>query len=157
MRTAPAALAALAMLFAGCAPKLIPGTEIKDTSDSRAILDLVGTYKNDLEAKNVDGILKLVSKTFFENSGTPEGTDDYDLAGLDQKLRAWASKTKSVRAAVEVKDVFVDGDRALVRYFFDVSFQIPGPDETLQWKRETDTKEMQLKREEGAWKVVSGI
>ena len=45
----------------------------------------------------------------------------------------------------------------MVRYFFDVSFQIPGPEETLQWKRETDTKEMQLKREDGLWKIVSGI
>jgi hypothetical protein len=62
-----------------------------------------------------------------------------------------------VRAALEVKDVFVEGDKAVVRYFFDVSFQIPGPDDTLQWKRETDTKEMQLRREEGAWKITGGI
>ena len=107
MRPAPVLLACTTMLIMACAPKLIPGTEIKDTTDSRAILDLVGTYKNDLEAKNVEGILKLVSKSFFENSGTPEGTDDYDYAGLEQKLRGWAEKTKAVRAAIEVKDVFI--------------------------------------------------
>ncbi|HEY3451589.1 MAG TPA: hypothetical protein VGK67_34845 [Myxococcales bacterium] len=158
MRPALAPLfACLIALILGCAPKLIPGTEIKDTSDTRAILDLVGTYKNNLEAKNVDGILKLVSKTFFENAGTPEGNDDYDYAGLEQKLRSWAGTTKAVRGAIEVKDIFVDVDKAVVRYFFDVSFQIPGPDDTMQWKRETDTKEMQLKREDGLWKITSGI
>ncbi len=158
MRPASAALlACVTLLLAGCAPRLIPGTDIKDTSDTRDILDLVGTYKNALEAKDVDAILKLASKSFFENSGTPEGGDDYDFAGLEQKLQAWAAQTKAVRAALEVKDVFVEGDKAVVRYFFDVSFQIPGPDDTLQWKRETDTKEMQLRREEGAWKITGGI
>lgn len=142
---------------AGCAPRHIPGTEIKDTPDARQILDLVGTYKAMLEGRSVDGILKLVSPTFFENSGTPEGADDYDYAGLQQRLTAWAGKTTALRAAIEIKDVFVDGDNAHVRYFFDVSFQIPGPDSTTQWKRETDTKEMVLKRESGTWKIASGI
>ncbi|MGC4119251.1 MAG: hypothetical protein QM765_32735 [Myxococcales bacterium] len=125
MRPAPLLALSFALLLAGCAPKLIPGTDIKDNSDTRAVLDLVGTYKNHLETKNVDGILKLVSKSFFENSGTPEGTDDYDLPGLEQKLRTWASKTKSVRASFEVKDIVAEGDKGLVRYFYDVSFQNP--------------------------------
>ena len=158
MRPALAALLfCCATLLAGCLPKLIPGTEIKDTPDSREILDVIGNYKASLEARNVDGILKTVAKTFFETSGTPEGNDDYDYAGLEAKLRGWEKKTKAVRAAIEVKDIFVDTDDAHVRYFFDVSFQIPGPDNTQQWKRETDTKEMVLKRLDGAWKIIGGI
>lgn len=158
MRQALAAmLVCAATVLTGCMPKLIPGTEIKDTPDSRQILDLIGSYKASLEARNVDGVLKTVDKTFFETSGTPEGGDDYDFAGLEQKLRSWEQKTKAVRAAIEVKDIFVDGDNAHVRYFFDVSFQIPGPDNTLQWKRETDTKEMLLKRIDSAWKITGGI
>ena len=158
MRPALAALlVCFATVLAGCTPKLVPGTEIKDTPDARQILDLIGNYRVSLEARNVEGVLKLVSGSFFENSGTPEAGDDYDRAGLEQKLRAWANKTNAVRATIEVKDILVNGDTAHVRYFFDVSFQIPGPDNSLQWKRETDTKELVVKREDGTWKIASGI
>ena len=91
MRLALAALLlAAAAPLAGCTPSLIPGTDIKDTTDTRAILDLVSAYRTSLEGRNIDGMMKLVSKTFFENCGTPEGNDDYDYAGLEQKLKGWS-------------------------------------------------------------------
>ncbi|MBI5542530.1 MAG: hypothetical protein HY901_01475 [Deltaproteobacteria bacterium] len=158
MRHAIAAvLLCTAPAMVGCTPRLIPGTEIRDTTDTRQILDLVAAYKAGLEGRNVDAVMRTVSKSFFESSGTPEGEDDYDYAGLEQKLRKWAEATKVVRAGIEVKQILVEDSKARVQYFFDVNYQIFGPESTLQWKRETDTKEMSLKREGGAWRIVSGI
>jgi hypothetical protein len=157
MRLAFAAVLLIAAPLAGCAPSMIPGTDIKDSPDARQIIDVITAYRGSLESRNVDGIMKLVSKTFFENCGTPEGGDDYDYAGLEQKLKSWAEKTKIVRAALEVKAINVTKDQAQVQYFFDVNYEIPGPDNTTQWKRETDTKEMTLKLEGSMWRIISGI
>jgi hypothetical protein len=158
MRPAVAALFLLAApALMGCPPSLIPGTEVKDTPETRAILEVVAGYKNALETKSVDGVMKLVSKTFFETSGTPEGNDDYDFAGLENKLKEWAAQTKSVKVTLEIRDVVTEVDSTRVRYFYDSNFQIPGPDNTLLWKHDSDTKEMTLKREAGVWRITGGI
>lgn len=158
MRPALAALLlAAASLTVGCAPKLIPGTEIKDTPEDRQILEVVLAYRNAVETKNIDKLMGLVSPTFFDNSGTPEPGDDYDRAGLEAKLRTWAGKAKAVRLDMQVKAIRLENDQARAQYFYDVSYQLPGPDNTLQWKRDSDTKEMALKREDGVWRITSGI
>ena len=156
------ALAALLLLSApaavGCSPRLIPGTEIKDTPDSHQILDVVGAYQKALERRDIDKIVRLTSPTFFETSGTADTKDDYDRAGLETKLRTWLEKTRSVRVNdFTVKTITVEGDSAKVQYFFDVSYQIVGPDNVPQWKHDSDTKEMMLKREAGMWRITGGI
>jgi len=158
MRLALSGLALTAALaLTGCTPKLLPGTEIRDTPDSHDIFEVLGSYRASLEGRNVEGMMKLVSKSFFENSGTPEGGDDYDYPGLEKKLKGWAETTKSVRASIDVKNIIVTGETARVQYYFDVNYQIPGPNDVPLWKREADTKEMSLKREGSAWRIVSGI
>ena len=152
-----ALLVCAAAALAGCEPKLIPGTDLRDTKEDREILDVIGTYRNAMETRSADGILKLMAKNFFETSGSPEGNDNFDRVGLQAKLKTWTEKASSVRVAIEVKQITFEGDQAKVRYFFDANFQIPGPNNTQQWKRETDTKEMLLRREDKTWKIVSGI
>lgn len=147
----------LAVLLIGCAPSLIPGTEIKDTPESRKIVDVVSNYRAGLEGRNVERIMKLVAKTFFENSGTPEGDDDYDVQGLEARLKTWAEQTKAVRASIELKSMVIEGNRARLTYFYDVNYQIPGTDGVPLWKRDTDTKEMTLVKEGGVWRIQSGI
>ncbi len=158
MRSALAGLALVtALATTGCAPRLLPGTEIRDTPEAHEIFDVLGSYRAALESRNVDGIMKLVSKGFFDDSGTPEGGDDFDYAGLETRLKKWADNTKTLRASLDVKNIVVEGETAKVQYFFDVNYQIPGPEGVAQWKRESDTKEMALKREGSAWRIVSGI
>ena len=148
---------AAAGLLAGCGPKLIPGSEIKDTRVNREIVDVVAAYKRALEARDVPGIMKLVSPSFFETSGTPEGSDDYDYAGLEARLKAWAEKTQAVRADIGMKSITIEGDRAKAQYFYELNFQLERPNEPAIWKREADTNQITLKREEGAWRIVAGI
>jgi hypothetical protein len=143
---------------AGCGPKLIPGSEIRDTDENREILAVVAQYRSALEARNVDGVLALVSPGFFENSGTPEGGDDYNYDGLKQKLTAWTRSVKTVRIDLQVKQIFIDGEKARAQYFYDLNYLMTSTaSETPVWKRESDTKEMHLMREKGLWKITSGI
>jgi hypothetical protein len=158
MRLALAGLALVtALATTGCAPRLLPGTEIRDTPETHDIFEVLGSYRAALESRSVDGIMKLVSKGFFDDGGTPEGADDFDYAGLETRLKKWAENTKTLRATLDVRNILVEGETAKVQYFFDVNYQIPGPDGVALWKRESDTKEMALKREGSAWRIVSGI
>ncbi|MGI5861516.1 MAG: DUF4440 domain-containing protein [Myxococcales bacterium] len=154
-------LLAIAVLAAasltGCAPKLIPGTEILDNEESREILSVLSAYTSALETRNVDRILALASDDFFETSGTADGEDDFDKAGLQERLKAWSIEVKAVRAKLQVKNITVQGDSANAAYFFDLSYQVAGSDGKLVWKNESDAKQMTFRREDGAWKITSGI
>jgi hypothetical protein len=130
---------------------------VLDTPDTRQILDVITAYGHALQEKNTEKVMALVSKDFFENSGTPAGDDDYDCEGLKKKLVDWTAKVVAVRADLEVKNIVVQGDAARAPFFFEVNYQLKGADGALVWKRENDTKEMHLRRESGVWRVTSGI
>ena len=150
--------AALVLLPAlACAPKLIPETNIVATPESQAIYALMGQYRQAVEGRDVDGIMKLVSKSFFENSGTPEANDDYNYDALAKRLQSWAEQVKSARVALQVKGILVDGATARAPYFFDTSYQIEAASGAV-WKRNTDVKEMRFKKDDdGVWRIAAGI
>jgi hypothetical protein len=153
---------ALALLFAltasvACAPKLIPGTEIRDSDDNRQILEVFSAYRTALEARSVDGIMKLVHPSFFDDSGTPDGSDDFDYKGLKGKLTNWVEKTQTVRANLQVKRIDVKANLATVKYFYDLNYEILGPDGAPTWKRDSDSKETTLRRVDGRWMIVRGL
>lgn len=158
MRRVPGVAVVALAGFLGCAPRLIAGTEVKDTTDNRDLLGAVGAYRAALQAKDVEGLMKLVSPDFFEDSGTSGADDDYDFAGLKERLVRWARQTGSVRADVTVKQVKVEGDVAAVNYFYDLAYQfLPGEGAEPVWKRESDAKQLSLRREGGRWLITRGI
>lgn len=146
--------------LSGCGPKLIPGTEIKDTDDNQAIIGVLDAYRRAVEREDVEGIMKLVSDDFFEDAGTPEGDDDYSYAELEERLKAWAEMVKQVKLAVNPKEIIVsdDGNTAQLRYFYDINFQLAGPvGQPDRWEHDSDFNEMTLKKVNGAWKITSGL
>lgn len=156
----------LALLSASaCAPRLIPGTLIEDTTEARQLIDVMAAYTAALEARDTEKILALTSPDFFETSGTVEGDDDFDRQGLELKLKEWFSHFRAVRSRVEVRKITFETNpegkviRAQVAYFYDISFQVPegnGSDK-LVWQTESDTKEMAFRLEDGLWKILHGI
>ena len=56
----------------GCSPKRIPGTEIEDTGDNRAVYEVVRAYQKALEGRDAAAILALVSPDYFDAAGTPD-------------------------------------------------------------------------------------
>lgn len=160
-------LAWCVLCLSACSAKMIPGTTIEDTADARELMDVMRTYTAALEAKDIDKILAMTSTDFFENSGTMEGSDDFDRKGLESRLKDWFDHFQSIRSRIEVRKITYDTDpegnilSARVAYFYDVSFQLPegnGSDK-LVWRTESDTKEMNLRREgeDKLWKILSGI
>jgi ketosteroid isomerase-like protein len=148
-------VAALLALSA-CAPHLIPGTQIPDTQDSRAILDVMERYRAALEAKDAKGIQALVSKSFRDNSGTEDLQDDLTAANLPQALGALFARLESPRVELEVRSLSVKPDGvATVIYYWNSSWRAPGLLDKTQ--RDAELEQMVLQKEDGQWRIVTGI
>ena len=136
----------------GCATTKIPGTEIEETSDSRAILGVMTKYNAALDAQDAAAILALVDSSFYDDAGTLTPEDDLDYNGLKTKLPTLLQKLQDVRARITVKTMRIEGDRASVVYTYAVTYRIGQKTQT-----DTDIKQMEFKRVNGVWKITKGV
>lgn len=142
------ALAAAALAFA-CGPKMIGRTNIEDTKANREILDVVQAYRNAYERKDATAIVELASPRYLDTR------DSISYETLKTQLQSDFDRIKNLQLELVVRKITVDHDQALVHYFYSTSFQLQsGGDE---WTTESDDKRMVLAREDGRWKVVSGL
>jgi len=148
-----AVLPLLALLaVAGCGPHRIPGTELEDTGDTRAIIDLITRYNVALESRDANAILALVDPAFKDNAGTLTPEDDIDIQKLHTVLPQRLAKLQDVAVRIEIKTIDVKGDRASAVYTWVSQFKLNGKSMT-----ESDIKRMELKRRPEGWKIVSGV
>lgn len=152
--TSLAALAAV-VLCSGCAARRIPGTDIEDTTDTRAILQVMEQYRTAVEARDANGVIKLVSESFKDDGGTGTPEDDLDYATLRRQLPERLAKVQDIRLEISVRKVQVEKDAATVIYFYNTRFRIPRL--TDKPMNEGDLEEMRFRRVGNQWKIVSGI
>jgi hypothetical protein len=147
----------LVTLFLGCTPRLIPGTNIEDTKDSRAILRVMEQFREALEARDSDALISLVSPNFKDKGGTPSLEDDLDYASLQKKLPERFSRLQDVHVDIDVRSMSINPklNFATAIYYYTTRFRMPGLSQKPH--DESDLKEMALQREGGVWKIVSGI
>jgi len=145
-------LLSLMALAVACGPKRIPGTDLEDTGDTRAIIETIARYNSSLEQRDANGILALVDPSFKDNSGTLSPDDDIDIQKLRTVLPGRLAKLQDVAVRIEIKTVDVKGDRASVVYTWVSQFKFAGKSMT-----ESDIKRMELKRGPDGWKILSGI
>ena len=150
-------LALAATAGSGCAPRKIPGTEIDDTTDTRAVLDVVNAYRVAVEQRSAQAILELADESFRDDGGSANPEDDLDYRALGTTLAARLEKVRDVRLDVTVRKIEFDDDsrRARVTYSYQLSFKMP--EYTGRAQTETDIKQMTLRRVEKGWKITSGI
>jgi ketosteroid isomerase-like protein len=153
-RTAILALAALAA--AGCSARHIPGTQIEDTADSRAVYDVVQAYRRGMEKKDVAAVLALVAPDYFDTAGTSDPADDLDRARLEGSLAQDMARAEGVRLELTVRKIEVAGDAAEAELFYDSYYRVQTPGGAIP-RRDSDIHRMKLKKVEGAWKIVAGL
>lgn len=157
-RALTASLLAL-LALAACSTKRIPGTEIEDNDETRAVLDVVSAYKRAFEARDAKGVLALVSPRFFETVGTPEPSDDYDRAGLERNLEHQFGQVTSPGLDLDVRRVEIDEEKhqARVNYFYSSRWQRTDGGAQQGFQGTADIAQIRLVKEDGAWKIVGGI
>jgi hypothetical protein len=154
--TRPTALA-LAVLALACSPRRIPGTQIRDTPDTRAIYDAIAAYRDAMQKRDPAAVLALVAPDYFDNGGTADPADDVDRAMLEQRLPADLSKLDTLRLDLTLRRIEVKGDRAEAEVFFDAWYRVKTPSGGVVPRRDSDVHRMHLRRIEGAWKFTSGL
>ncbi len=148
-----ALLASLAL--AGCTRK-IPNTDIEDSKDNRALISVVDAYRKAFDSKNVQGIMALVSKTYYDDAGTSDPSDDVDYRQLPQVLTETFVKLPDVKIELGVTDIKVKGDKADVELFYDAKYRVSTPRHEIT-KRDSDVQRLVMAREGDSWKIVSGL
>ncbi len=136
----------------GCAAHKIPGTDIDETADADAIIDVMGKYNTAIDAQDAAGVLALCDPSFYDDAGTLTPEDDLDYTALQTKLPAMLAKFQDVRVRITVKTLNIVGDKASLVYNYVLTFRMGQKVQTV-----SDIKRMDFKRVNGVWKIVKGV
>mgnify|MGYP000747637996 CR=1 FL=1 len=152
-----AALFYVALSGAGCATlKPIPGTKIADTAANRELLTRMEEYRAALEQRDSTKLLTMASPQYYEDSGTPGGSDDYGFPGLKRVLEQRLSALRWLRFLVRYRDIRIEGNRAAVDIKYDISFQLM-TEMGERWERKQSEKRLELVKEDNRWLFLSGM
>lgn len=152
------ALAAMLLAATACGPALIDGTSIEDTPDKREIFDIVESYRQAMEQRDVKALATLVSPRYYENASTgSDDKDDYGYEGLREKvLPLLQDDIKAVQFRIRLTRIEIEGDRAHADYEYWVKFLFSeGGREG--WRTKNDFNRLELVKEEGIWKISGGL
>jgi len=158
MRPLPSSALSLALLLAlaACAGRRIPGTDIRDTEDTRAIIATIDAYRQAAERRDAPAVLALVSDKYFDDGGTVDPGDDVDREKLAKRLTADYRKISALRLDIGVKRIDVQDDHAEAYVFYEQAYRIAVGSAEIP-KQEGDVHRMRLAKENGAWRFTSGI
>src|SRR5713101_4849022 len=144
MRTAP--LLALAAL-AACTHRVIPGTQIPDEPENRAVLQVLVNYKQAMEARDADALLSLAAPGYFDKGDPNRPADPRDLAGLRKSVPKDFNGVRALK---------IDSDPAQVDYFAVMRYAVALPTGE-KWFTESDDQRMKFVKIDGDWKISSGM
>lgn len=149
----PASLAIAALV--GCGGANIPNTDVPDNLQNREVLQFVERYRHAVERRRVGEILALVSERFFDDNGTINSNDDRDYDILREHLARF-EQVLDVRYEMRYRRVTYRSDRVLIDYTYTASFKIATPDGD-RWETRLRDNRIELVREEGEFRIISGI
>lgn len=149
--------AVLAVAVSACSVKRIPGTEIPDTKQNRAVYDVVDEYVRAMNKRDANAVLALVSPDYFDDAGTPDPSDDLDREHLEKALVQDLSKVETERLAVTLRKIEVTDGTAYAEIFFDNYYRVQTPSGTAVPRRDSDVHRIRLKKIEGQWKIYAGL
>jgi len=155
MTSRPAILLALA--FAACAPRLLPGTEIEETRDTRAIYDTLVAYRDAMNRRDAGAVLALAAPDYFDDAGTPQPQDDVDRAILEKRLPEDLGKLETLRLELTVRRIEVQGDKAVAEVFYDGWYLVKTPVGKDVPRRDSDLHRMALRKVQGRWLFTNGL
>ena len=150
-----APLSLLATLATGCGPEMIPNTDVPDNAENRAVIEFVEDYRHAVERRDVGEILSLVSPQFFDDNGTIPNDDDRDFDALREQLARF-EQLLDVRYEMRYRNVTYRPDRILVDVTYTASFKVATA-QGDRWETRLRDNRIELVREDGEFRIISGI
>jgi ketosteroid isomerase-like protein len=151
------ALALAVLLAAACSPKHIPGTEVDDTRENRAVYTLVDEYVRAMNKRDAGAVLALVAPDYFDDAGTPDPRDDLDRGTLEKSLAQDLGRIETEKLAVTVRRIEVQGPTAFAEVFYDNYYRVQTPAGPVP-RRDSDVHRIRLRKaDDGKWKIAAGL
>jgi hypothetical protein len=99
----------------------------------------------------------LASRNYFDDMGTPSGQDDIDYDGLRAALERLREEVLGARYQISYRSVtFATDNRVLVDMLYTGWFRV-NSSEGPTWKRRLEPHRIILAREDGQYRILSGM
>ncbi|MCA1828207.1 MAG: nuclear transport factor 2 family protein [Myxococcales bacterium] len=144
------------LLATACSHATLPGTNIPDSPQNRAVLDVFAKYRDALEARDPSALFALAAPTYYDAGDPTHSLAPTDYGSLQKKLQTDFGKVNGIKLEATVKDIEVKGDEAHLDYFQVLRYAVKTPSGET-WKSESDDARMKFVRVDGQWKIVSGL
>ncbi len=152
--------------IAGCAKKqtFVPGTRIPYSNPNKAVLDACEEYRLAVERGDADALMLMAHPQYWEDSGTPSGSDDYGYEGLRNVLLTRLLKATDIRYSLRYVGVhqqcgadITKGCRAAVDIFIDASFTVTNAYGKPARPDKRDQNQLVLEWDGRRWLFLSGM
>ena len=157
----------IALAVVGCATSAktsyVAGTKVPYSSSNKAVLDRCEEYRLAVERGDADALMLMAHPQYWEDSGTPSGSDDYGYDGLRNVLLTRLLKATDIRYSMRYVAVHQQckalqpGCRAAVDVLVDASFTIANPIGRPARPDKRDQNQLVLEWDGRRWMFLSGM
>jgi hypothetical protein len=158
-------LLAAVLTFGACAHQVtyVAGTRVPYSDMNKSVLDACEEYRLAVERGDADALMLMAHKQYWEDSGTPSGSDDYGVEGLRNVLLTRLQKASDIRYSMRYVAVHQQcgelkpGCRAAVDALIDASFTIANPLGRAIRPDKRDQNQLVLEWDGHRWLFLSGM
>jgi hypothetical protein len=154
------------LLLAACAHEVhyVPGTQVPYSASNDSVLKACEDYRLAVERADVDALMLMAGKQYWEDSGTPSGSDDYGYDGLRNVLLTRLPKASDIRYSLRYVAVNQQctgelraGCKASVDVLIDASFTITDALGKPKRPDKRDQNQLVLEWDGHRWLFLSGM
>jgi hypothetical protein len=167
MKRLPLAVA-IALALVGCASSskgsYVAGTKIPYSAPNKAVLDRCEEYRLAVERSDADALMLMAHPQYWEDSGTPSGSDDYGYEGLRNVLLTRLLKATDIRYSLRYLSVnqqcageLKSGCRAAVEVLIDASYTVTNAYGKPSRPDKRDQNQLVLEWDGRRWLFLSGM
>jgi len=154
------------LTLAACAHNgsYVAGTKVPYSENNKSVLGACEEYRQAVERGDADALMLMAHKQYWEDSGTPSGSDDYGYEGLRNVLVSRLQQATDIRDARRYLAVrqacqkdLAAGCRAQVDVLIDASYTITDPNGQPKRPDKRDQNELVLEWDGRRWLFVAGM
>ncbi len=154
------------VLLTACAAhvRYVPGTHVPYSSQNKSVLDACEEYRLAVERGDADALMLMAHRQYWEDSGTPSGSDDYGYEGLRNVLLTRLLKATDIRYSMRYVGVSQQcpgdlrpGCRAAVDVLIDASYTITNVNGKAVRPDKRDQNQLVLEWDGRRWLFLSGM
>ena len=152
--------------FAACAHggSYVPGTKVPYSAPNKSVLEACEEYRLAVERGDADALMLMAHPQYWEDSGTPSGSDDYGYEGLRNVLLTRLLKASDIRYSMRYMSVsqqcagdLKPGCRAAVDVLIDASFTVTNAYGKPSRPDKRDQNQLVLEWDGRRWLFLSGM